>query len=208
MSKNRALGKKAGNQQSEASSRNFFWGEEIRDLTPSCLGPAGFNMRHVITDHICRDGRRKRRKRSWRNLICSITVYLHECVCVSLPWLVVGCSTSAQLFLVLLSRDSNTHTHTVMHIQHTHLDVVESTVCSCVYVWSSSGCGVEVRQWTVLLSDSWQSFQPYRQTYHTEYLKQKWPLHHRHQHLPPIPSPTTDSRQHCQAFHGTLGSAW
>lgn len=38
MSKNRALGKKAGNQQSEASSRNFFWGGEIRDLTPSCLG--------------------------------------------------------------------------------------------------------------------------------------------------------------------------
>lgn len=39
MSKNRALGKKAGNQPSEASSRNFFWGAEIRDLTPSCLGP-------------------------------------------------------------------------------------------------------------------------------------------------------------------------
>lgn len=38
MSKNRALGKEAGNQQSESSSRNFFWGGEIRDLTPSCLG--------------------------------------------------------------------------------------------------------------------------------------------------------------------------
>lgn len=143
MSKNRALGKKAGNQQSEASSRNFFWGEEIRDLTPSCLGPAGFNMRHVITDHICRDGRRKRRKRSWRNLICSITVYLHECVCVSLPWLVVGCSTSAQLFLVLLSRDSNTHTHSYAHSAHTLRRCGKYRVFMCVCVkflrlWSGS----------------------------------------------------------------------
>lgn len=57
MSKNRALGKKAGNQQSEASSRNFFWGGEIRDLTPSCLGQLTL---HAITDHLSRDGRRRR----------------------------------------------------------------------------------------------------------------------------------------------------
>lgn len=60
MSKNRALGKKAGNQQSEASSRNFFWGGEIRDLTPSCLGQLTLTC-DVITDHLCRDGQRKRR---------------------------------------------------------------------------------------------------------------------------------------------------
>lgn len=57
MSKNRALGKKAGNQQSEASSRNFFWGGEIRDLTPSCLGQLTL---HAITDHLSRGGRRRR----------------------------------------------------------------------------------------------------------------------------------------------------
>lgn len=54
MSKNRALGKKAGNQQSEASSRNFFWGGEIRDLTPSCLDQLTL---HAVTDHLTRDGR-------------------------------------------------------------------------------------------------------------------------------------------------------
>lgn len=53
MSKNRALGKKAGSQQSEASSRNFFWGAEIRDLTPSCLGRPTLRC-DVITDHLCR----------------------------------------------------------------------------------------------------------------------------------------------------------
>lgn len=51
MSINRALGKKAGNQQSEASSRNFFWGAAIRDLTPSCLGRLTATC-HVIPHHM------------------------------------------------------------------------------------------------------------------------------------------------------------